>query len=101
MSEFTFQFPIEELVQRFREAIKEEIAASGTSALNTTKTEPPINTKQLCEFLDITEPTCIRWRKKGKIPFFTIGSAIRYDKNKVVKALEENSGKIKNRIRNE
>ena len=97
MSDFTFQFPIEELVQRFREAIKEEIAASGTSALNTTKTEPPINTKQLCEFLDITEPTCIRWRKKGKIPFFQIGSAIRYDKSEVIEALRCNKSNKKTR----
>lgn len=47
-----------------------------------------ISTEELCKRLDITEPTCIRWRKKGKIPFLSIGSSIRYEWNTVVKALE-------------
>lgn len=88
MSDFTFQFPIEELVQRFREVVKEEIAANGSLASN--NDEPPITTKELCKFLSITEPTAIRWRKKGKIPFFEIGSAIRYNKNEVMDALRKN-----------
>ncbi|HZW64216.1 MAG TPA: helix-turn-helix domain-containing protein [Hanamia sp.] len=99
MDNITLEFPIEQIIERLREAIRQELLTLNVNSKSAN--EPPINTKQLCEFLDITEPTCIRWRKKGKIPFFTIGSAIRYDKNKVVKALEENSGKIKNRIRNE
>ncbi|HWW39358.1 helix-turn-helix domain-containing protein [Pedobacter sp.] len=55
----------------------------------TSKSEPPITTKQLCEFLGVTEPTIIRWRKKGKIPFMQIGSALRYDKEAVIKAISE------------
>lgn len=53
------------------------------------KKEQPITTKQLCEFLSITEPTVIRWRKKGKIPFMQIGSALRYDKEAVIKAISD------------
>lgn len=90
MSDFTFQFPIEELVQRLREVVKEEIAANGSLTSNNGNSEPPITTKQLCEFLSITEPTCIRWRQKGKIPFFEIGAAIRYNKNEVMDALRKN-----------
>lgn len=89
MSEFTFQFPIEELVQRFREVIKEELAAKGNTALNDTNNEKPITTKELCSFLDLSEPTIIRWRAKGKIPFFQIGSAVRYNKNEVLEALRK------------
>lgn len=44
--------------------------------------------KELCTFLNLSEPTIIRWRQKGKIPFMKIGSAIRYDLNKVIAALE-------------
>ena len=50
--------------------------------------ENPIDTKELCKRLAITEPTVIRWRKKGKIPYLTIGSSIRYDWNAVLTALQ-------------
>jgi hypothetical protein len=53
----------------------------------------PINTQDLCKFLDITEPTVTRYRKKGLIPFFTIGSAIRFDLDKVIAALESKKKK--------
>ena len=49
---------------------------------------PPITTKQLCDFLGVTEPTIIRWRKKGKIPFMQIGSAVRFNLSAVISALE-------------
>lgn len=50
--------------------------------------EKPVSTKEICDFLSITEPTLIRWRNKGKIPFIKIGSNIRYNKAEVIKALE-------------
>lgn len=93
MGNITLEFPIEQIIERFREVVKQELLTLNVNSESAN--EPPINTKQLCEFLDITEPTAAKWRNKGKIPFFQIGSAIRYDRNKVVKALEENSGRIK------
>ena len=53
--------------------------------------------EELCKKFDITIQTLIRWRHKGKIPFMQIGSAIRYDLNKVIAALE--AGKKKGAIR--
>lgn len=55
-----------------------------------------IDSKTLMERLDISEPTVIRWRQKGKIPYLQIGTAIRYDYPKVLAALEVNKkgGKI-------
>ncbi|WP_018615890.1 hypothetical protein [Segetibacter koreensis] len=47
-----------------------------------------IDTDTLCYRLNITEPTAIRHRKRGTIPFLQIGSAIRYNWPAVVKALE-------------
>jgi hypothetical protein len=56
--------------------------------------KPEIMTgEQLCEKLDVTIQTLIRWRQKGKIPYFQIGSSIRYDFNKVLNALEVNKKK--------
>ena len=50
-------------------------------------TKPLANTRRLCVFLGITEPTVIRWRAKGKIPFIKIGSIYRYDLDAVAQAL--------------
>ena len=54
--------------------------------------EQPINQQALCQFLGITEPTVIRYRKKGKIPFLQIGNRILYQKDKVISALENKKG---------
>ena len=47
-----------------------------------------VNNDLVCQRLGISLPTLIRWRQKGKIPFMQIGSAIRYDLNKVIAAIE-------------
>ena len=52
----------------------------------------PITTKELCKYLKISSVTCIRWRKKGKIPFMKIGGSIRYDKAAVLAAIESSNG---------
>jgi len=56
---------------------------------------PPeiIDTAELCRRLDISEPTAIKWRKKKKIPFFTIGASVRYNWLTVVQQLEKSAGK--------
>ena len=51
--------------------------------------EKPINTRQLCDYLNVTEPTILRWRQKGKIPFFTVGSAVRFHLKDVLNALDK------------
>lgn len=60
-----------------------------TNGEQTRTKESPISVKELCVFLGVTEPTIIRWRRKGKIPFMQIGKRVLYDKNKVVEALEK------------
>lgn len=47
-----------------------------------------IDRAELCKRLAITEPTVIRWQKKNLIPCFRIGSAVRYNWQAVLKALE-------------
>jgi excisionase family DNA binding protein len=80
------QVPLETLLQSLRLIIKEEIK-NDWLGLSTQPIEI-IDTATLCSRLNITEPTVIRHRKRGKIPFLRIGSSIRYDWNAVVKALE-------------
>lgn len=52
-----------------------------------------INTEELCKRLYLSEPTVITWRRKRLIPFFKIGTSIRYNWPKVVEALEKGKNK--------
>lgn len=79
---------LDEFLNEVRQVIKEELSILRNS-LSTDLLEEPITQKQLSEFLGVSVQTLIRWRQKGKIPFIEVGSAIRYDKSKVIKALEK------------
>ena len=61
-------------------------------AVNTNTSTTPaaeiIGREELCKRLNITEPTVIRWEKKGVLPCFRIGSNVRYNWPKVIEALE-------------
>lgn len=52
-----------------------------------------INSREIRKRLDISEPTLIRWRRKGRIPYLSIGSAIRYDWHKVLEAISSDNKK--------
>ena len=54
-----------------------------------------ITGEELANKLSVTIQTIIRWKAKGKIPYFSIGSSIRYDLNKVLNALEVNTNKAR------
>jgi len=83
-----------EVRQLFREELETYFAKCDQNKQIPLKNEQPITTKQLCDFLGVTEPTIIRWRKKGKIPFMQIGSAVRFNLPAVISALE-----VKKKIR--
>lgn len=77
--------PFDVLLERF-DGLEEKISSFTTGAI---PLQPEIiNREELCKRLDITEPTAIRWEKKGTIPSFRIGSNVRYNWPKVVEALE-------------
>lgn len=75
-----------------RTLIGDELKNFAPFVSNKQENEQPINQQEICRFLDITEPTLIRWRKKGKIPFLKIGSRILYQKSAVLAALENKKG---------
>ncbi len=52
-----------------------------------------IDRAELCKRLSITEPTVIRWEKKGKIPCLHLGKSVRYKWEEVITALEKKGGK--------
>lgn len=74
---------------------EEEISSLIKSAVSEVFTGLPkqaqteiIDRSELCKRLDITEPTAIRWEKKGDIPCFRIGSNVRYNWHNVIATLE-------------
>jgi excisionase family DNA binding protein len=81
--------PFEELNTRL-ERIESLLTAPLPAINNIQPIEKPITTKELCSFLNVSEPTIIRWKKKGKIPFLQIGGSVRFCKASVIKALEKN-----------
>jgi len=77
--------PFEEILQELSE-IK--------TTLQGAKTTPSmqieiIDRVELQKRLNITEPTAIRWGKRGIIPEIRIGGNVRYNWPAVIKALEE------------
>lgn len=71
----------------FRSIIREELEA--LKVKDFTNEIIILTQDELAEKLNLTVPTLIRWRAKGKIPFLNIGSAIRFDLNKVLAAIEK------------
>ena len=61
-------------------------------AIQTEKQIEIINSREIRTRLDISEPTLIRWRQKGKIPYLAIGSVIRYNWFDAVEALTVKKG---------
>lgn len=69
----------------------EKLSINSTEKL-TAINNKPVTAPELCQYLNISPPTLIRWRKKGKIPFLKIGGSIRYDKVAVIAAIENKKG---------
>lgn len=83
------QIPVEDLLALIKQAVREELALGFPQPSVLPSNDKPITQAELCKFLGVTEPTILRWRKKGKIPFFRIGSAVRFNLHEVIKALEK------------
>jgi len=78
----------DDLQQVMNLAVSNAFASINTESYNQSEKIEIIDTRELCNRLRITEPTVIRWRKKGKIPFMQIGSSVRFNYHKVLEALE-------------
>jgi len=62
--------------------------------MNTSNTLPRFtDSKGIQELFDISEPTLIRAKKRGEIPYVVINGTHRYDVDKVIQALEEKQQK--------
>ena len=76
-----------DLINEKLDRLESKFATPSTSKLPAIPIEI-IGRGELCKRLDITEPTAIRWERKGKIPCFRIGSNVRYNWQNVINQLE-------------
>ena len=65
--------------------LKEQVSAIGTA---NQKPIEIIDRTELMKRLAVTEPTIIRWTKRGKIPEIKIGTSCRYNWYSVIEKLE-------------
>jgi excisionase family DNA binding protein len=79
----------EELKEIIHQCLKEYLSSQPISNDQSAVPEKLLNTSEICEYLGITPQTFIRYKKKYKIPFIKIGNSFRFDKSKVIKALEK------------
>ena len=80
----------DELCDLIRSAVKQEMCDLLPQVVKNKGV--PISRRELMNRLNVSEPTLIRWERKGVIPSLRIGSAVRYDLNAVVEALEKKGG---------
>jgi excisionase family DNA binding protein len=74
-----------ELICEKLDGLQQQISSFSPQAI------PPaeiIDRRELRKRLNVTEPTIIRWERKGKIPSIRIGSNVRYNWQSVIRALE-------------
>jgi excisionase family DNA binding protein len=55
----------------------------------TTEPEPLVTPKEMADLVKVSEQTLAVWRKRKLIPFVRIGNVIRYNKRRVLKALDK------------
>jgi len=76
--------------EELRALIREEVKHFAPLVEIQNEEERPVTQEEICNFLNISEPTVIRWRNKKVIPFLKIGSRVLYQNTKVIAALERN-----------
>ena len=95
MSQTTFNsYKPNELKNLIKQAlieINEESANTGIKIEN----EEFFDQRQAAKFLNISLPTIIRWKKKGKIPYYQEGRTILFKKSELLSVLRKNENLIK------
>lgn len=86
MSDITIHFPIDEIVERFRKVLREEIAANANVIHPTQQPDGYITRQEACALLCITLPTLSTYTLEGKVKGYRIGRRVLYKKHEVEQA---------------
>ena len=81
------QIPMDEFKTVLRDCIKMELSASAPSQSNE-KPDYLITENEARDFLRVSKVTLKKWRDDKKIPFYRIGSRIRYKRSELLSCLE-------------
>ena len=74
-----------EIRKQVKDAVNEKLSNHFNNEI---EDDEILSENQLCERLNISRTTISRYRKENKIPYLKVGNNIRYEYNKVLKALE-------------
>lgn len=82
------QIPLNDLMEQIRQAVRDEMS-NMQKPVDIGLSNSPMTSGELAKYLKISEQTVLTWKKKKKIPCIQIGSAVRYNLQSVLKALEK------------
>jgi excisionase family DNA binding protein len=80
-----FPISLDDLENLIRRCVKAEMASRSQPSL--AAEGDILDSKELCREFNISLPTLIKYRTAGQIPFFRIGSRLRFRRSEVLEAL--------------
>jgi excisionase family DNA binding protein len=83
---------IDDLTTIIRSCVKSEMANSVTQPPNE---EEFITENEVKEILQVSKVTLKKWRDNGKLPYYRIGSRIRYKRHEILVALQSSKNNFK------
>ncbi len=90
-----FSLTLDEFKDILKESISEMTLAKQSPKDNRSE-ESFLTQRQAAKYLQITEPTIIKWKKENRIPYYQNGRRILYKKSELLQALRKNNHLIEN-----
>lgn len=85
-----FSLTLDEFKDILKESIS-EMTLSRQSPKDNRQEEAFLTQRQAAKYLQITEPTIIKWKKESRIPYYQNGRRILYKKSELLDALRKNN----------
>jgi excisionase family DNA binding protein len=79
------------LISISKSELQEMIRNVVQTEINRKKEKELLNSKELCDWLGIHLSTLAKWKSENKIPYRRMGKRIFFNRNEVIKALEESN----------
>ena len=86
MSNVIISYTEEDFRTVIRDCVKAELSASRPIPINSEDADL-ITEKEAKEFLRVSKVTLKKWRDEKRIPFYRIGSRIRYKKSEIINSI--------------
>jgi hypothetical protein len=93
MENIIYTIPLEELMDKFKKIVREEISAKQ-------ETQEPIDGKLVktpyaMRFFEVTEKTIRNWMKSGDLPFYRINRSVYFKKHELENILNNSTHRRK------